>query len=1174
MPRPAVVIGVGGTGSWVLSWLKKDLIETFGSMHEIPVRLLLLDVADNIARVGAVGGNREGYSEYQSLDNHTEFLRLPTDDAGGTINTRRIEAQITQRRNEVDHLSEWFCGEGHFPILDLADGAGQFRQLGRLAFVQGLHMVGRADAIYQRLETMINEVAAGGHVDIHIVGSFAGGTGAGMFLDVAWLARMIAGRVGQNCFITGFFAMPSTFNPQPTDSMRTKAFAAWRELNRAMAVRRGGGNGFKIRWGTQPEMHYEVNEPAYDQIYLVDPVRAGNRLPGEAKNGTFPIIAEAISFMLDQISGTEYIQHIRQNLNSVRNSYPFRGRPTFSTLYVKTWKIPIYHQRAVYQHNFAKRFLEVLLGVESYTTPDTGGKAATSYRLRSQQAASIDQIFNEAFPDIGTTEFIDIVGTIRNIPSSDRDSGIIELANSAANLLTQYSQMPATPDGNAVTQQIAQKINWEVPSYDPNRIPRDQLRSYHDTLFGVDNRGGEIMTLFGDFAEDRSRGDLYESLAPVQSLHLNIFKARLRYWADRTLRQPQGLASLISALKQLQSDLKAVEEFMVKALEVQPKIKEVHTLYNNADTITQRGDGGVVGWLQRLVFGDPKKRAVIVWLESVRNSAHQRRNRRALQHMRETAGLIRDYVENTALLQASQMEKQLVQNNINTSEGIGLYRNIVASLGAENKQHQSDEALQQVMNLLGQARDIPPVNEDHITTLVRNTQWQIDESMRLTIEIKIDPNQPPIRLSANMEGADGARRLLDQILDEVARPFIPRLAEAANTALRMMDHNELRRQLPGCRATLFDAAAGGGAQDTWTFYIRAKGDNNELAALTQMVNQLGLTKLNQAVGIDSENAHKLVVFSAREVLLPEHFAEWERCQGRYQTMIIGDPNNNIPPNPRHVQCDHLFGAEKAALDFERLVSTDLNVRQRILPPNQRMLTLSSRVVQMLEFQSRIRDFLKIWIFGWAQIRDVGNDYVWTVSVGDMRPTDIAPRARTQDFLSVFLSYSNGQNPQMQGFDYRLAHQLVDRKWDEMRRAEGMSLQQRCEFELHACGIMDNLREPIDNLLAPHSRATLTGVIPVANFNGVRANNIQRFLNRQDLTDEIRARAQNYTQNYQNAPPLAHLFAEDFTYTADNGVDPRITDAEAHRQMVEVILHFMLKEFIAGLAGLQQMPHQR
>lgn len=367
MPRPTLVIGVGGTGSWVLSWLKKDLVETHSSLEGLPVRLLLLDTAPNIAKVDyqdTLGGS---YSEFIRLSDE-EFIHLPSQSAGSLAATERINNGVINKDNNFSHFNAWFCG-GYFPAasLNLAVGAAQFRQLGRLSLIQGLHMAGAADQVYQRIQTFMDQAAreVGGQrsIDVHVAGSFAGGTGSGIFLDVAWLARAIARKLNIKIFLLGFFAMPSVFGTNIERS--AKAFCAWRELNRMMTIRPIEGNGFRLKWGTQADVIYDVNEVVYDHVYLIDPMRSGQRITASPTEGVFPAMAEAISFIMDTKAGDRYVQHILQNLANRKVQNPFKGRPTYSTFYTRAWKVPFHYYSSRYQHRLALEFLRRLLDVKT-----------------------------------------------------------------------------------------------------------------------------------------------------------------------------------------------------------------------------------------------------------------------------------------------------------------------------------------------------------------------------------------------------------------------------------------------------------------------------------------------------------------------------------------------------------------------------------------------------------------------------------------------------------------------------------------------------------------------------------------------------------------------------------------------------------------------------------------
>jgi len=398
--RPAIVIGIGGTGSWVLSWLKKDLLETYGSLDDQPIRLLLIDTADVIAQVGAIanarggqqGGTSQptGYSRYVILDNEREFVQVPTDPDDSV--TRRLKAAVLNSDPAVSHIGRWWQAD-FYPdaVLRLKDGAGQFRQLGRLALMQGLHSNGANDKLYGTLTNMIDAVTRiaarsgmGDSLDVHIAGSLLGGTGSGLFIDIAWLVRKVLEERGDRVqpFITGFFALPGAFSAQPRLDSRMKAFAAWRELNRMMTVRERESE-FIVRWGTQAQTTFTVRKEVYDHVYLVD---RGLGTPGtRPEESVFPVIAEAISFYLDSSAGTDYIQHIRTNLVNPKQTAPRRGNPTYSVLYVKSWKLPTYHNLRVARHAFAREFLRRLLQVveeqgTNYTSPD---QERSTFSLRS-----------------------------------------------------------------------------------------------------------------------------------------------------------------------------------------------------------------------------------------------------------------------------------------------------------------------------------------------------------------------------------------------------------------------------------------------------------------------------------------------------------------------------------------------------------------------------------------------------------------------------------------------------------------------------------------------------------------------------------------------------------------------------------------------------------------------
>ena len=117
--------------------------------------------------------------------------------------------------------------EGWFPLsnkelinnlTDLKKGAGQIRIFGRLAFFFN------SDKIKKAISDSINAIMGveqansffsptNQEIDIYIVGSLAGGTGSGMFMDTALMCRDIVtdGPNNIEVAIRGYFVLPEVF---------------------------------------------------------------------------------------------------------------------------------------------------------------------------------------------------------------------------------------------------------------------------------------------------------------------------------------------------------------------------------------------------------------------------------------------------------------------------------------------------------------------------------------------------------------------------------------------------------------------------------------------------------------------------------------------------------------------------------------------------------------------------------------------------------------------------------------------------------------------------------------------------------------------------------------------------------------------------------------------------
>jgi len=381
MAVPSLVIGLGGTGVWVLTYLKKNMQETYGKIPD-EVRLRAFDTVrstrvETAAR--AATGNQQKVEERSVAG-----VRLEAGEyihVGGFV--RDWVRDIAQDEEDVrfPHLRSWFQAKYYLDNLpdtqfNLDEGAGMFRQLGRLAIFHDLQAA-TTSKIYGQLHDTISEIQRttnSRNLQVAIVGSLAGGTGAGMFVDVAHLVRRIADQQAQmQVTVRGFLVLPDAFGALAASSqvkrgMNARAFAAMRE-NKRFSV--------SFDWDMGYPLHYKASSPGvpvdpvlqdslrgqlFDSLYYLDGFRANFPLFSvPVEHGVAPSITDMISAMLDGQSSGAFQEHTR-NLQAVLASRgPSRGIPYYGSVGTYSIVFPIYHVVQTYSYRLALETLQQLV---------------------------------------------------------------------------------------------------------------------------------------------------------------------------------------------------------------------------------------------------------------------------------------------------------------------------------------------------------------------------------------------------------------------------------------------------------------------------------------------------------------------------------------------------------------------------------------------------------------------------------------------------------------------------------------------------------------------------------------------------------------------------------------------------------------------------------------------
>lgn len=296
--RPTLIIGLGGTGLTVTQKVRRRIRNFFRREDRDIFQFLVFDT------IGQATSSRE-----ERLTER-EFRYLGGIDGDGLI--RRLES--------FPRLEEWWPRKDFLPGY-IRYGARSVRCIGRLALfhrintVQGdlQEAVGRAISIMagKLIERPTTVTAA----KVYIISSLCGGTGSGMFIDVAYLARNALTDQGQEVSVTGILAMPEVFfgldrSPVQQSWWRANTYAALKELDHFMATRH-----YYVQYS--PLQVIEQTKKPLDVCYLIGTTNERGQTLQDYE-GIMEMIAEEIFTEIISPIG-EQQEAIFENIDSVNH---------------------------------------------------------------------------------------------------------------------------------------------------------------------------------------------------------------------------------------------------------------------------------------------------------------------------------------------------------------------------------------------------------------------------------------------------------------------------------------------------------------------------------------------------------------------------------------------------------------------------------------------------------------------------------------------------------------------------------------------------------------------------------------------------------------------------------------------------------------------------------------
>ncbi len=227
--QPALVIGLGQGGLRIVQRLRFEMTERFGPASMTPaIRTLVVDTDPEAIEAAGRGRRR------------TRLAALSSDEVFAA-KLNRATHYLKPRLNGHTLTDGWFDPQLLYRLPRAPQTLG-LRPLGRLAFLDhyrplmakvqaGLEAVLAPEAL-ALTETRTGLARRTNRPRVYVVGSLAGATCGGMFLDVAYAVRSRLKRMGYDVpDVVGLFVLPSADATLTPPQQLGNAFAALTELN-------------------------------------------------------------------------------------------------------------------------------------------------------------------------------------------------------------------------------------------------------------------------------------------------------------------------------------------------------------------------------------------------------------------------------------------------------------------------------------------------------------------------------------------------------------------------------------------------------------------------------------------------------------------------------------------------------------------------------------------------------------------------------------------------------------------------------------------------------------------------------------------------------------------------------------------------------------------------------
>ena len=249
--KRCLYVGLGGTGMNALLHTKKMFVETYG---EVP------------PMIGFLGIDTDGDAYKKELPSKYGPVTLAPNEQTPIQVEDAQAAYITSRQ----HFG-WVHPDNVFALTSMTKGAGQIRSNGRFALTCNFENLANKvrDAVGRITDANIRtnpkyDPDFVGDVEVHMVFSMSGGTGAGTFINMAYVIRHALGK----CKVTGYAVLPDVFETMSQygmDRVKPNTYGSIIDLDYFMHLNGTEGLQFDYVTGTQ-----DVKSRPFSAFFFID----------------------------------------------------------------------------------------------------------------------------------------------------------------------------------------------------------------------------------------------------------------------------------------------------------------------------------------------------------------------------------------------------------------------------------------------------------------------------------------------------------------------------------------------------------------------------------------------------------------------------------------------------------------------------------------------------------------------------------------------------------------------------------------------------------------------------------------------------------------------------------------------------------------------------------------